>query len=433
MPFGVRNIFILSCLSLLWSNCAQKGIDFNDPQNTPKAAITSSLSPTVLSNPQSKEPAKPLSGESRKAENAKVKPGDRKGVIFTNEKRKDLKGNKKKGKEIREPKESKVFANKKPFLMKKKSNVHSLPSTKHSIPPLDSSTQVPEDVSGFSNSAHTSLKPKSKKQIQTESKMLTTIDKPDISREKRKSPDQKVTKNASSYPVRKKNILPLPSKSEAEKLHSQKKEVSNKVVSGKNDLTKSISLIQGEPIPGKGGEPKQSIGKPEKVRPLSVIQNLDKQPKGVAASDSSSGHPISLVHSNYRPKSVEEIKGSMPDVSLLGNQVELNATERAGVALGWKAELLRSEAKDKDKSKFKNQSFPEGKGNTQGFSQAKSYLNRSTKTSEIDIDSKRNLNSLENSKDWNQGRGRRAIKLSEQNLDGPRFEEALRWIQQKGK
>ena len=82
MPFGVRNIFILSCLSLLWSNCAQNGIDFNDPQNTPKAAITSSLSPTVLSNPQSKEPAKPLSGESRKAENAKVKPGDRKGVMF---------------------------------------------------------------------------------------------------------------------------------------------------------------------------------------------------------------------------------------------------------------------------------------------------------------------------------------------------------------
>ena len=421
MFLGVHKAFILCGLSLLYTNCAQKRID--PPPTSSSTGLARSFSLTDTSTPSPKELLTASSGKLNEVGNALIETDIADGLISSSEERKYLKGTKKKGREIAGPQESVVPERKKTSLRKQESIVHTFPEIKLKIPATDSSAQVDKNISSFLDASTISLKPKSKKQGLPVPENFDNDNKQTIPEKKRKSSNQK----------NKKKFLSPPSKSQDQPIHSQKKELPEKRENGQKGSPPSVSLIKSKPHQGEKGESKQIGTKPNHALPFAGTQKLGKQFKGVVAPVTNLEHSISFLQSGNRSASVEEITGGEQNAGFQDEHAELNFTERAGVVLGWKAELLRSEEVTRAKFKTENQSIPTSKGSASDFRKAKIFLNRQPKTSKIKVEHKGNLNSLQKAEDWNQGRGGKTINLSEQNLDDRRFEEALRWIQQKGK
>jgi len=106
-----------------------------------------------------------------------------------------------------------------------------------------------------------------------------------------------------------------------------------------------------------------------------------------------------------------------------------NYTQRAGLTVGWKAEPQVTEEETNSKPRTLSESVTQPHGND--WNHLKSYLNRNAVL--FGDDRSGQMNSLQRVEHWNEGRKGRAINLSDQGGDGPRFQEALRWIQQKGR
>ena len=106
-----------------------------------------------------------------------------------------------------------------------------------------------------------------------------------------------------------------------------------------------------------------------------------------------------------------------------------NYTQRAGLVVGWKAEPLVTAEEANSKPRTLSESLTQPHGND--WNHLKSYLNRNAVL--FGDDRIGQMNSLQRAKHWNEGRKGREIYLFDQRGDGPRFQEALRWIQQKGR
>jgi hypothetical protein len=106
-----------------------------------------------------------------------------------------------------------------------------------------------------------------------------------------------------------------------------------------------------------------------------------------------------------------------------------NYTQRAGLVVGWKDEPLVTEEETNSKPRTLSESLTQPHGND--WNHLKSYLNRNAVL--FGDDRIGQMNSLQRAEHWNEGGEGREIKLSDQRGDGPRFQEALRWIQQKGR
>ena len=183
----------------------------------------------------------------------------------------------------------------------------------------------------------------------------------------------------------------------------------------------------GNPKILKSGEEVHEVNKPAPEHRAGVAEAEKSGIQALGSSESASQVKISVSSpkKHIALKAPAKKSGDSNETGLSDYLADQSFTERTGFTGGWKGEALVTKTGEETQSNPRTPSY------VNDLSHLKAYLNRNTALFEDDRGGQ--MNSLQRVEHWNEGRQGREINLSDQGGDGPRFQEALRWIQQKGR
>ena len=177
----------------------------------------------------------------------------------------------------------------------------------------------------------------------------------------------------------------------------------------------------------KSGQEVHEVNKPAPEHRAGVAEAEKSGIQALGSSESASQVKISVSSpkKHIALKAPAKKSGDSNETGLSDYLADQSFTERTEFTGGWKGEALVTKTVEETQSNPRTPSY------VNDLSHLKAYLNRNTALFEDDRGGQ--MNSLQRVEHWNEGRQGREINLSDQGGDGPRFQEALRWIQQKGR